>query len=69
MRHGRSKFEWEVKFRFLLNGVSQSAEFVAKIGHYMGRFMRKSMFWFLTRSDTNQAVQLQKMARGLKFRI
>ena len=24
---------------------------------------------FPTRSDTNQAVQLQKMARGLKFRI
>ena len=24
---------------------------------------------FLTRSDTNQAVQSQKMARGLKFRI
>ena len=27
------------------------------------------MFWFPTWSDTNQAVQLQKMARGLKFRI
>ena len=31
--------------------------------------MRKPMFWFPIRSDTNQAVQLQKMARGLKFRI
>ena len=31
--------------------------------------MRKPTFWFLTWSDTNQAVQLQKMARGLKFRI
>ena len=31
--------------------------------------MRKPMFWFPTRLDTNQAVQLQKMARGLKFRI
>ena len=31
--------------------------------------MRKPTFWFLTRSDTNQAVQLQKMARGLKFWI
>ena len=31
--------------------------------------MRKPTFWFPTRSDTNQAVQLQKMARGLKFRI
>ena len=31
--------------------------------------MRKPTFWFTTRSDTNQAVQLQKMARGLKFQI
>ena len=30
--------------------------------------MRKPTFWFPTWSDTNQAVQLQKMARGLKFR-
>ena len=31
--------------------------------------MRKPTFWFPTRTDTNQAAQLQKMARGLKFRI
>ena len=31
--------------------------------------MRKPTFWFPTWSDTNQAVQLQEMARGLKFRI
>ena len=31
--------------------------------------MRKPIFWFPTWSDTNQAVQLQKIARGLKFRI
>ena len=31
--------------------------------------MRKPTFWHPTWSDTNQAVQLQKMARGLKFRI
>ena len=31
--------------------------------------MRKPTFWFPTWSDTNQAVWLQKMARGLKFRI
>ena len=31
--------------------------------------MRKPTFWFPTWSDTNQAVQLQKMARGLKLRI
>ena len=31
--------------------------------------MKKQPFWFPTWSDTNQAVKLQKMARGLKFRI
>ena len=31
--------------------------------------MRKPTFWFPTWADTNQAVQPQKMARGLKFRI
>ena len=31
--------------------------------------MRKPTFWFSTRSDINQAVLLQKVARGLKFRI
>ena len=31
--------------------------------------MRKPTFWFPTWSDTNRAVQPQKMARGLKFRI
>ena len=36
---------------------------------YMNRVMRKPTIWFPTRSDTNQAVQLQKMARGLKFWI
>ena len=31
--------------------------------------MRKPTFWFPTWSDTNQAMQSQKMARGLKFLI
>ena len=31
--------------------------------------MRKPTFWFPTSSDTNKAVQLQKMASGLKFWI
>ena len=31
--------------------------------------MRKPSMWFPTRSDTNQAVQAQKMARGWKFWI
>ena len=35
----------------------------------MSRVMRKQTFWFPTWSDTNRAVQLQKMARGLKFWI
>ena len=33
----------------------------------LSRVMRKPTFWFPTWSNTNQAVQLQKMARGLKF--
>ena len=35
----------------------------------MSHVIKKPMFWFPTWSDTNQAVQLQKMARGLKFWI
>ena len=31
--------------------------------------MRKPTFWYPTWSDTNQAVQLQKMAISLKFQI
>ena len=36
---------------------------------YLSRVMRKPTFWFPTWSDTNQAVQLHKRARGFKFRI
>ena len=35
----------------------------------MSDVMRKPTFWFPTWSDTNQAVQPHKMARGLKFCI
>ena len=35
----------------------------------MSNLMRKPTMWFLNRSDTNQAVQAQKRARGWKFRI
>ena len=35
----------------------------------MSLVVRKPKFWFPTWSDTNRAVQSQKMARGLKFRI
>ena len=38
-----------------------------KVLKLMSRIMRKPTMWFLTRSDTNQAVQL--LARGLKFYI
>ena len=31
--------------------------------------VRKPTIWVLTRSDTNQAVESQKMARGWKFWI
>ena len=35
----------------------------------MSLVLRKPVFRFMTRSDTNRAVQPQKMARGLKFPI
>ena len=37
---------------------------VCHSGKDMTRVMRKPTFWFPTWSDTNQAVQLQKIARG-----
>ena len=36
---------------------------------YLSRIKRKSVFLVPTRSDTNHALQPQKMARGLKFLI
>ena len=35
----------------------------------MSRVVRKQTFWFPTWSDTNQAVQLQKIDRGLKLQV
>ena len=35
----------------------------------MSSNVRKPTIWILTRSDTNQAVQLLEIARGLKFCI
>ena len=35
----------------------------------LSRVMRKTTFWFPTWSDTNLAIQSQKIARGLKSRI
>ena len=36
---------------------------------HLSRNMRKPTMWFLTRSDTNQAIQLLEIARVLKFCI
>ena len=52
-----------------LGPPEKSSGSVHVMNFVMSRVMRKSTFWFPTWSDTNQAVQLQKMARGLKFRI
>ena len=34
----------------------------------MSHIMRKPTMWFLNRSNTNQAIQAQKMARNFGFR-
>ena len=47
--------------------IHQCCRFVRN--KHLSPVMRKPTFWFLTWSDTNQAVQLQIIARGLKFRI
>ena len=36
---------------------------------YISHLVKKPTMWFLNRSDTYQAVQSQKQARSLKFRI
>ena len=36
---------------------------------YLSRLVGKPTMWFPNRSNTNQPVQSQKMARGLKFQI
>ena len=44
---------------------------MAKEPHHnnVSSIMRKTVFGFLTSTDTNQAVQPHKMARGLKIQI
>ena len=51
------------------SAISAAVKFDKFSDEKLSRVMRKPTFWFPTWSDTNQAVQLQKMARGLKFRI
>ena len=63
----------QVNVQFVLWAVTMVTIYI-KINHgsvseeNMSRVMRKQTFWFPTWSDTNQAVQLQKIARGFKFR-
>ena len=48
------------------------ADLSAFVFHYLDNMsfvVRKPVFGVSTRSDTNRAIQPQKMARGLKFRI
>ena len=43
---------------------------IRKVNHpKMSRLVGKPTMWFRNRSDTNQAVQQQKQAGSLKFRI
>ena len=59
VRHSKSADRWK---------VFEPVEKLKVSGH-LSRIKRKPVFGFPTRSDTNRAVQLQKMARRLKFRI
>ena len=52
-----------------LHNTKEDIHVNVKINQNLSRVMRKQTFWFPTWSDTNQADQSQKMARGLKFRI
>ena len=49
------------------NQTNQKPLSKSNIAVYLSHVMRKPTFWFPTWSDTNQAVQLQKKARVLKF--
>ena len=53
----------------LITDTNQLAQPKIHFGDNLRHVMRKPTFWFPTWSDTNQAIQLQKMARGLKFGI
>ena len=48
----------------------ESASYVIPaINPYLSRLVGKPTMWFLKRPDTNRAVQAQKTARSMKFRI
>ena len=46
-------------------GTRVMSDVLRNLSHLVG----KPTMWFSNRSDTNWAVQAQKMARSLKFRI
>ena len=52
-----------------ISGINKAQSLSFKLLIKLGRVMRKPTFWFQIWSDTNQAVKLQNMARGLKFQI
>ena len=60
--------ELQVELRVMAHAGLVSRR-ILKFSLKLSRVMRKPTFWLLTCSDINQTVQLQKMARGLKFRI
>ena len=57
-----------IKLVFSWHG-SYSGRFLICLHLHVSRVMRKQTIWILTRSDTNQAVQLLETIRGLKFCI
>ena len=61
--------EEEERHQKLVTENEQLKRQIEEVKLLMSRVMRKPTFWFWTWSDTNRAVQSQKMARGLKFRI
>ena len=44
-------------------------EFCIQVLKYISHLVGKPTMWFPNRFDTNRAVQAQKLAEGLKFRI
>ena len=65
----RVKGRRETRDMVLVDRTNTGKQSVLQVTDNLSCIMKKPTFWFPTWSDTNQAVQLQKMTRGLKFRI
>ena len=61
-------FQYQVRV-VLVTYISNIDYYAREPCHDLSHIIRKPTMWFLNRSDTNQAVQAQKMVRGLKFWI